>query len=677
MDKFWEKVQNLFKNAFATVTKGFRKYVIFFLALFILECMLFSAFLAFQNHTLLQEETVTEEYDYHVWGSGLTEAEMLKLKYDNRSVTKEEMNFKTVRVYEYSDGVHDPSYDMALFLLTDNKGDAKVLLFDSLEDNYQAMQNRYPEIFLKREQGPLAISFSPLYHLEKDIESIQSGRNTALLGIGVFAVIILSALLRVHIGNDRLVYGLYITFGANTKRLRLTAFTELFIIALLTLLPSYYVSGILTSLLFRGAGTSFSFRFLPVGTLLFFLCYVALLLAVSVYIPMKVLLSREPMKMILTADTSEEVSSPSVSSRLIYRSFPIGYEGLTALRFRKHHIFVSFCSAILATVFICGAYLSVYRKESEEASVALTDHFSVSFSDTLIDDDDYALFASLPNVHAIHKDYSTFSGAGEGVHLSVPEKQVQDASRMAKNEGTGEYFTSETLIMRAEDKDLLTYLSTVYTVTGNPYNLLKDEYNALIGKSYASPNAFSFGVGDTIVLSVPVKGSDGKPIAKNPDEKSAVSSTAQGVSLWKEQEETFIYQRITLHIVGVLEDYPGGKNGVPLVIHSSLYDTLFPQETLSQNIFFSLKKGATVEQYNNFYASLRSLAEKVGGCSVNTLGNFFEESVMPKINYSGLIYALSVPALLFLCIIWFYIQHLYYKKRENEFAVLHSLAVPS
>ena len=176
LEKAHDYFSKLFKTAYHSILKSFRAFFPLFIAILLIESILFSVFLSFQNNISLRSEKIAKEYPHHIVVSGLNEEEMLLLRNDDRTVSLNDHCFDVTKTIKYESNAYDPTYTVYIKILTGNKnyGIYKWFIDDSLEANYEAMRYRYRDVF-ETKDGPnerLSILVTPLYTQEADITSL-------------------------------------------------------------------------------------------------------------------------------------------------------------------------------------------------------------------------------------------------------------------------------------------------------------------------------------------------------------------------------------------------------------------------------------------------------------------------------------------------------------------------
>lgn len=173
-----------------------------------------------------------------------------------------------------------------------------------------------------------------------------------LLAVSIF---LLTSLYNIRINQYKFQYGIYLTFGADFKMLFSTAFWELFIIFVVTFIPSLGISTLISYLMYSASGYGFIFNGLSI--LKIFLFTLVVILA-SVWTPMKIMSVKDPMSLIITEDNSNLVTSPMRSFNIFAEKFPVKYEFYSIWRFRKYNIQLLTTAIVFCALFIMGLYMA-------------------------------------------------------------------------------------------------------------------------------------------------------------------------------------------------------------------------------------------------------------------------------------------------------------------------------
>lgn len=676
LEKLRDSLTKQVKTAYHTIRKSFRVFLPLFLAVLLIECILFTVLLSFRNHIALREETVAEEYNYHVTVSGLTEGEMLLLSNDDRTVSRNAMCFDVVKIMKYDSTHYDPTYTVYIKLLTGNKnyGIYGAFIDDSLETNYTAMCLRYHDVFGTEEvpNERLSVSLSPLYTLEEDTGAMRTRCTVAMIALSILSALIFSSIYKVYVNEKKFVFGLYTTFGASGHDMRVSAMFELILMAAMLLLPSYYISSLLAALALSGTGADYRFSLIAIPTWLLILAVTGVVLYAAVLISMRDVPKAEPMKLLSAEENANLVSSPESSFSLLGLRFPFSYEGISLLRFRRHHISLAIVSALLSVLFVFGSYISSFYAENATIRYQTDAHFTARFSNvSMISEDHLTLFRRVEGVGTAFSVPASARAADHAALLTVPEESVEKQNGLVEDEAKGLYYTGDALFLSGAD-DIEDYITSTYTTSGDASLFDQSVYNVLVGATYQNRETFAYSVGDTITLAVAELDAEGNIVYL--DEEAEPVSGLSGRYFWEAAYEKFAFRYITLTVVGVIEDFPTATDGVPIVMHPEIFEDITGVSPVVNSIDVRMAENASVSDFISAESSLRGVASRLGHCTVDTHNTFFENRMEPLYAYDGLIRVVICLILLFIPLIWFYSQALFFRKREREFYVLQAIS---
>lgn len=678
LEKAHDYFSKLFKTAYHSILKSFRAFFPLFIAILLIESILFSVFLSFQNNISLRSEKIAKDYPHHIVVSGLNEEEMLLLRNDDRTVSLNDHCFDVTKTIKYESNAYDPTYTVYIKILTGNKNYGIYTWFidDSLEANYEAMRYRYRDVF-ETKDGPnerLSILVTPLYTQEADANQLKLLCAFMMLVVSVLSAMIFYSLYCVYLNDKKFAFGIYAAFGATRRELRIQAMAELIIAAVFTILPSYYIASLLCTLIYQTNGSSFHAPIISLKNWLFILLWVAVVLYISLLLAMRTATQTEPMQLLSAEENTNPVSSTKRSFSLLGKRFPLSYELLSILRFRRHHLMLTLFSAFLSLLFVLGSYFSAVHTGSTSIRERTNPHFTLRFSNVSMLTQEYTSIIkkldaietayALPNLSSA-EDYAAF--------LRVPEENVFAKNNLIHDKENGIYYTGNACLYSGAF-DIADYFSSVYTVSGAPSAFSSDPQNILIGKSVDNKDAFDFEVGDTVTLAVAQTDENGDVIYL--DENAKKISSMTGRSFWKAAYENFAIHYYTFTVVGIIEDYPSGKDGTPIVMHPEVYEKITGQAPVIDQMQIRLAENAPTKTFLETESALRGIAARLGNCTVNSEKSFFENTITPMYCYAPLLRAISAIFLLFLPLTWLYSQALFFKKREKEFHILSAISAP-
>lgn len=731
-ERLWEYLSRHIKIAWKSVFFNFKQYCCFFAAIFIIQLLFGMMSISSTNNNAVAKEQIQDEYDYH---------------YALYDLTQSQYNY--IKEYKRSDGMGVMDETKQLYVIVDETSRINVreqkeeydvfLRFGKLDRETGALADddtvaKYKKDFEEHYVQKLA-SLEPSYNYqnfttENTLLSTYRDRvssNKATFWVITIILLVLSVFLLTSIYNIRLnqykfTYGVYMTFGADFKMLFVTAFWEMFVIALVTLIPAVLASTLIVYLIYRPSGFAFAFS----GWVIFKdFIFSTLVVLASVFLPMRTTSMRRPMSLIITEDNSNLVTSPRKSFNLLGKSFPGHYEMYSIWRFRKYNIQLLTTAIVFCALFICGLYLGdIYNKgmnyprpqyqmtiNTENTDAAydtilsddihkINDSFREEYKDELEkfgynDENQFNIIESIEatgNATPVDGDVDfAQSPSTEAKYISsfalINKKNVKflasgpfmfdQDNAYSKYDRKNSYKVTNDVLYKAVDPqnpdDLFEFLSR-YKIDGNVEDILKKDANyCIIGDSISNISKFKFKVGDKIALST-YQGA-----------VTAVDSNLTGKNLLRKQIQNFKYEYTELTICAVIKDIPSGS--LPVYMLNDVYETVTARssEVTNLNVYTYSPDPANKEQFQlnndkvNFVENeLRNLIasdgfSKVGSMVVSDLNQFAEKRITSDEHYNELLAAISVLILCISPIIWFFSQTLYYFKREKEFNVIQSL----
>ena len=734
-ERFWEYITRHIKIAWKSVFFNFKQYCCFFAAIFIIQMLYGMMAISATNNNSVAYQQIVEQYDYHYVIRNLTQGQYNYLEGYKRSqnmgiLDKNKQLYVIVdKTERFNEREGKNVYDVYLRFGKEGADASRV------QEYYKDFKKFYVDKLQSLEpsysyQDPNQTNFTTENTLLLDYQSRVSSNNatfwiiTALLL--VLSVFLLMSIYNIRMNQYKFTYGVYMTFGADFKKLFVTAFWEMFVVMLVTFIPSVLVSTLVVWLIYAPSGFSFAF-----SGWVFFKVFVFSLFVVlaAVFMPMRTTSARQPMSLIITEDNSNLVTSPRKSFNLLGKKFPRDYELYSLWRFRKYNIQLLTTAIIFCALFICGPYLANiyntnvnYPKPQYGMSIdtnstnaaydaklssdikSVNDDFNKKYDEELRKyGDDFAdNFKALTYIESTGNatptdgdvDFSQ-SPVTEAKYISsfmlVNKKNVkafstgffvykpEDAYSKYDDGKGGSYKVTNDVLYRAVDEgtseDLFEFLSQ-YTVEGDPRQILEsngDTQYVIIGDSVSNISKYKFKIGDTIAVST-YEGA-----------VTAVDSNLSGKNLLRKQIKNFKYRYTTLTVCAVIKDIPSGS--VPLYMMSDTYESVTGRSavTTKLNVYTYSSDPAdkkvfhlSNEQINYIEDNLREVIDsdglsKVGAIPVVDYNQLAEKNIKSDEHYNELFVAISVLILCISPIIWFFSQTMYYYKREKEFNIIQSM----
>ena len=362
MEKIIGYLKRNIKLAFKTVTFHFRQYLCFYIAVFIIEMLFGIITMSASNNLYSDKKETMDEYDYHLVLTGVNEKQFAYLEVLRTGETYKGGPPAPIGSNKAVEYVRDDMrksgnervYDV-YYRLTDDEG-----------TGIEALYERFIRLYNKdlRALGRnFGISLSPLYTLSERQTDTRVDCMVWVLLLGVVSVVILILLYNIRINHFKFTYGIYMSYGADSRKLYGTCFWEVLIIAFLTLIPAAIAATVADFLFFSLAG--YSYHFAPY-IMLFAILFMIPIVMLAVYVPVKATAVKPPLKLLLAEDNSNLVTSPRLSVQMLGKKFPGSYEKVSMGRFRKYNIQLILSSVLFAALFVWTSfYCGVYKYSTE------------------------------------------------------------------------------------------------------------------------------------------------------------------------------------------------------------------------------------------------------------------------------------------------------------------------
>ncbi|MBP3377316.1 MAG: ABC transporter permease [Clostridia bacterium] len=647
MERVLEYLGRSLKTAWKTVFFNFKQYLCFFVAIVIVQLLFGMMAVSNDNNNDVEYARVTEQYDYHMAFMGVNEPQYAVLSQGANELFKSNIIYEIVRVEEYYDEiVLDRAFDVYIYFIKDDLNSC----LKSFNINYGAKLDKL---------GDYVRFESPLMTFEDNIRANAWNFTLITLLLLVLCIFLLTSLYNIRLNQYKFQYGVYMTFGADFKMLFSTAFWELFVILVVSFIPSYAISTLISFLIFKGTGTAFVFNGLSILKVFLFSLIV---IVASVWTPMKLLSIKDPMSLIVTEDNSNLVSSPWRSLSIFGEKFPTRYEFYSIWRFRKYNLQLLTTAIVFCAMFIMGLYMSEIYKTDLEYNRA---QFEIDFGElgyTYDDDFSQELYA-MEGVHAVKIGDNSSEALLSGSHIVVDKKDVLPLSGMIKDKGStfraghgDSRVTNEVLYTAMTDEQI--GILEDYNYTGDLSCLSKPGY-IIVGDSISNVRKFDFQVGDIIRVAIKT------------GQVRAMESNLSGKLLLREQLKYFRYDYVDYTVGAVIHDIPSGS--MPIFLSMEDYIAVTGETPKAEIVEVYVKPGSSIEKVNSLYSELREWSHYYGGIKVTNLDSTLENKISEDKHYNELYVAISLLILCISPLVWFFSQSLYYKKREREFNILQSV----
>ena len=246
------------KLAAKNVKANARQYACFFAAFFIIQVFFATLTVILYNNNKTEWAHVQEEYDYHIMLKSINDYQMLIIENNMIAVFSNDIVFDVVRTVKHISAFDgEVRYDVYLKL----KGKDLDFALERFQNKWLKELNKYTE-----EGEMLTYVTTPLLNFSKNLAANRIIYVISIVALIALSVFLLVVLYNIRINHYKFQFGIYLTFGADFKKLFETAFWEMLIIWAVPFLPATGVSVLIAYIILHvNVGLPFS---CPVWTLL-------------------------------------------------------------------------------------------------------------------------------------------------------------------------------------------------------------------------------------------------------------------------------------------------------------------------------------------------------------------------------------------------------------------------
>lgn len=339
---------------------------------------------------------------------------------------------------------------------------------------------------------------------------------------GILAAFSLARVFHATVERDKYVYGLYVTFGSDTRQIRRQIYTEFLIAALIALVIAIPTATVITATVYHHNGQRFSAGLSPYLQILLWLFAVSLIGAG--YLARQI--TRSTCVELMTArDCSDYTVSPRASRPLgrHIRNGAMRYARLALQRMRRYYIPLVLTVSVVAAVFFGSMNLALGgEREAAESILEYTIEFSGGLSSDQLAS---GYLTHLMNVDDVQSVDAIANGSAEllGTHL-MAEKSLFKPSEEDMPVDCGSYFATEDIRILCADGNTRAELggdvvlptewkSKAYCIE-RTYNYTQIPEPGSVVYLYPQERAaeLNVSVGDTLQLAVPKSDGEGKTL---------------------------------------------------------------------------------------------------------------------------------------------------------------------
>lgn len=644
--EFFEYIGRNLKLAAKNVKANVRQYACFFAAFFIIQVFFATLTVILYNNDKTEWMHVQEEYDYHIMLKSINDYQMLIIENNTIAVFSNDIVFDVVRTAKHVSAFDgEERYDVYLKL----KGKDLDFALERFQNKWLKELNKYTE-----DGEKLSYVITPLLNFSKNLAVNRIIYVISIIVLIALSIFLLVVLYNIRINHYKFQFGIYLSFGADFKKLFETAFWEMFIIWAVPFIPATGVSVLIAYIILHvNVGLPFS---CPIWTLLLTVLYGFVVMLVSVWFPMRLVSIKAPMSLIISQDNSNLVTSPRRSLNIFGTKFPLQYELFSTWRFRKYNLRLLVSAIIFTSLFICGLYVAEITRttlsmEKPQFKVDLS-ATGISF-DSMMRDEVY----SIKGITLVDKSNKE-SAANIASYIAVDPKYVLPFANLVVPDNNDDIRVTNQVEYRTVDEDVIKTLEQ-YKYTGDLYSAINNERTVIVADSINNIRRFNYKVGDKITIAVKV------------GQMKAVDSNLTGKALLRQQLQYYIYDSYEFTIGAIIYDIPTLK--MPLYLNSEDFSLITGKEANYYNLDVYVDQTLSVDEVREIENQLREWGLLYGYVSV-TNTHALSLNVINEDKQFDEIFTLVATLLLTISpMIWFFSQTLYYLKREDEFTILQSM----
>ncbi len=647
MDKIKDYISIHFKRAYKSVRYNYRQYLCFFVAVFVVQMFFWTLTFSTDTNNDNIRRVAEKNYEYHVIV---------------RNMNGQQYTIMNNEVY-YSQFEAQRAYDEVKFeTYTDLLGRVSYTAYVRLADIKSAAQAFEKDFIrpMKADPNAFDVSYTPLFDYEYGSGLVRENQSQywGLMALmTVLSMLLLMALYNIRLNHYKFLYGVYMTCGADFRKLFNTAVWELLVVSLLTFLPSMVTSILVMLLSYHAVGVAFRFMLSAVAKV-----FVFNLIAVvaSVWLPMKWMSIKTPMSLIVAQDNSNLVTSPRRSFSILGKSMPLHYETYTTWRFRTYFIKLIATATAFSALFLCGLYIRQMVQTNLNDSIT---EFELSTTED-IDDGTIDLIMDIDGVSYCYWNSNATIASLNSDHLLLTDRQASGAAGYTVPSEENAVYTIATNRFQytAFDEALIDMIveHDLYEIEGDPYSVLTQENTVIISDSLANTQMFDFQVGDKIMLAT-FAYRNGKIDTKNLNEQE----------LLRQQILNFGFEYTEYTVGAVIRNSKAGAF-LTFGVSNDAYATLSDTPAVRRNMTVQVDPQADMATIRQAYDEIRSLMSLYSGSKITQTNEHLHRKLMQMRNLPTLVLILSVLILVICPLVWFFSQVLFYGKRRVELDMLAS-----
>lgn len=663
MEELWYKLKRNLARAYKSIRFNWKQYASFFAAIFLMQSFFWLIMLTQDAQAAQLRQNAEENYDYHVAVGGLNQDQAIQLQNGAFVVFLSDQLYEIVRVEEQPNAYGGVSYTVYCRITA-----------EPLAQKIGTFERKYLNPLLANADSPalIRVDRSPLLTLEDDIAEQRTPYLAITAIFALVAILVLMLLYNIRINHFKFLYGIYMSFGADYKKLLYTAAWELITVSLLTLGPALVFAALVRLILCLALDGVFAISLWTIP-IVFVLNLVIIFAAVA--LPMRFVSARRPVDLLAAEDNGNLVSSPRRSFRLFGQRFPDRYALCSIWRFRTYYLRLLCSSVIFAAISISVLYVGTMYTDNRDADL-IPYTIEIESKKQYIAADFALAVAGIDGVDRVDCTYNLGGLPSHEDHLLIPTNRVKlNAGRYyVRNEVQGSSATATVMggyraTNNAEytliDESTITALEQQAASSGGSITIEGDLRAALttpgtvvVSDSIYNTQRFTLKPGDKLQLA----------LYRNYTRKIDDNLTRE-LDVLRQQLRWYNFDYVELTVGAVVHGLPSERNIMLGMSYSDCESILGLTPAITR---IDVVTAPTLDDaaLANIDAQMDTLLAYYDQYVVTTDRVYEEADLERRMGIQPLLSIVAVMVLIFFPLVCFFSQFLFYFKRNKEFSIL-------
>lgn len=663
MEELWYKLKRNLARSYKSIRFSWRQYASFFAAIFLMQSFFWLIMLTQDAQAEQLRRNAGENYDYHIAVGGLNQDQAIQLQNGAFVVFLSDQLYEIVRVDEHPNVYGGISYTVYCRITA-----------EPLEQKLGTFERKHLNPLLANADSPalIRVDRSPLLTLEEDIAEQRAPYLVITAIFALVAVLVLMLLYNIRINHFKFLYGIYMSFGADYKKLLYTAAWELITVSLMTLGPALVFAALVRLILCLTLDGVFAISLWTIP-IVFILNLVIIFAAVA--LPMRVVSARRPVDLLAAEDNGNLVSSPRRSFRLFGQRFPDRYALCSIWRFRTYYIRLLLSSVIFAAISISVLYVGTMYTDNRDAD--RVPYVIETESKKQFISSEFALAVS--QIEGVDRVEYTFNLGGlpsREDHLLIPSNRVKaNASRYyVRNEVQGSSATATVMSgYRATNNAEYTIINEAtiaaleqqaaasggkITIEGDLRAAMTTPGTVVVSDSIYNARRFTIKPGDKLQLA----------LYRNYTRKIDDHLTRE-LDVLRQQLRWYNFDYVELTVGAVVHGLPAERN-IMLGMSQNDCETILGLSPAIKRLDIVTDPTLDDAALDKIDDRMNALFAYYDEYVVTTERVYEEADLERRMGIAPLLGIVAVMVLIFFPLVCFFSQFLFYFKRNKEFSIL-------